>query len=181
MTKYTMNQELKHGLMRQSKRIKALPRRQQKELGAIVALILNYSPLKIHFIILFGSYARNEWVDDIYDKGHITYAYESDYDILVITERATQRKQDELELRLMTYCEDKAWIRTPIALLIHDIDFVNQQLNKRQYFFADIKKEGIVLYSSNEEKLAALHLLVEQLCAQKIAEFGREIGIDKAS
>lgn len=31
-----------------------------------------------------------------------------------------------------------------------------------------------------EQKVKQLHLLVEQLCTQKIAEFGREIGIDKA-
>ena len=36
-------------------------------------------------IILFGSYARGEWVEDIYTEGHITYEYISDFDILVLT------------------------------------------------------------------------------------------------
>jgi hypothetical protein len=36
-------------------------------------------------IILFGSYARGQWVEDIYTEGHITYEYISDFDILVLT------------------------------------------------------------------------------------------------
>jgi uncharacterized protein len=41
----------------------------------------------IAMIILFGSYARGEWVSDEYIKGHITYSYQSDLDIMVIVKK----------------------------------------------------------------------------------------------
>ncbi len=34
-------------------------------------------------IILFGRYACDEWVEDIYTEGHITYEYMSDFDVRV--------------------------------------------------------------------------------------------------
>ena len=36
---------------------------------------------KIDKIILFGSYARGDWVKDMYVEDHITYSYESDLDL----------------------------------------------------------------------------------------------------
>ena len=36
-------------------------------------------------VILFGSFARGDWVHDIYKEDHITYEYASDYDLLIIT------------------------------------------------------------------------------------------------
>ena len=39
-------------------------------------------------IILFGSYARNEWVEEKYDEEH--YKYQSDFDILVIVETKSE-------------------------------------------------------------------------------------------
>ena len=37
-------------------------------------------------IILFGSYSRGNWVEDVYKENGTTYEYKSDYDILVVTE-----------------------------------------------------------------------------------------------
>ncbi|WP_341760926.1 hypothetical protein [Candidatus Tisiphia endosymbiont of Thecophora atra] len=50
----------------------------QERLDNIVREILNVSKHKIAMIILFGSYARGDWVQDKYKKGHITYSYQSD-------------------------------------------------------------------------------------------------------
>jgi len=44
-------------------------------------------------------------------------------------------------------------IKTPISPIVHDIDFINRRLEKAQYFFSDIKKQGIVLYDSGQLKL----------------------------
>jgi hypothetical protein len=37
-------------------------------------------------IILFGSYARGGWVEDVYGEDGVIYEYRSDFDILVVTE-----------------------------------------------------------------------------------------------
>ena len=39
------------------------------------------------------------------------------------------------------------------VILVHDTNFINCQLKKEQYFFSDIKKEGITLYDSGKSKL----------------------------
>ena len=44
-------------------------------------------------------------------------------------------------------------IKTPVSVIVHDIDFINRCLNKAQYFFTDIKKEGILLYNSGKYQL----------------------------
>lgn len=36
-------------------------------------------------VILFGSYAKGEQVEDIYSEKGTTYEYKSDFDILVVT------------------------------------------------------------------------------------------------
>ena len=47
----------------------------KSRLGLIVHEILAAGKDKIAMIILFGSYARGDWVKDIYTEGHITYSY----------------------------------------------------------------------------------------------------------
>jgi HEPN domain-containing protein len=46
--------------------------------------------------------------------------------------------------------EDDPWV----TLIIEPIAVVNKQLEKGQYFFSDIKKEGILLYDSGEYQLS---------------------------
>ncbi|AFB26550.1 MULTISPECIES: nucleotidyltransferase domain-containing protein [spotted fever group] len=38
---------------------------------------------QIVLIILYGSYARGDWVKDMYTEDHTTYSYTSDFDFLV--------------------------------------------------------------------------------------------------
>jgi len=45
-------------------------------------------------------------------------------------------------------------LKTPISLISHDIQFFNRRLRKGQYFFSDIKKEGILLHDSGAFELA---------------------------
>ncbi|MCX4080016.1 nucleotidyltransferase domain-containing protein [Rickettsia rhipicephali] len=49
---------------------------------------------KIALIILYGSYARGDWVKDMYTEDHITYSYTSDFDFLV---------EKKVNLRSMRY------------------------------------------------------------------------------
>ena len=132
-----------------------LPEHKRAELKRITRIIRKQFP-SAHKIILFGSYARGEWVEDIYTEGHITYEYISDFDILVLTRLkktannfSKQNSVDDLIL------QHKA-IKTPVSVIYHSIGQVNHQLKEGRYFFSDIKKEGILLYDSGKLKLGRI-------------------------
>lgn len=101
-------------------------------------------------IILFGSYARGTWVDE----PHTKKGYKSDYDLLVVvndrrlTDFATywSKAQD----RLLHLSE----VQTPVSLIVHSRREVNTALYEGQYFFVDIRRDGIVLYELDDEPLA---------------------------
>jgi predicted nucleotidyltransferase/HEPN domain-containing protein len=95
-------------------------------------------------IILFGSYARGDWVED--QKG----GYFSDYDILVVVSdhRLTDvmdywAKADDHLMRAVTI--DKT-ISAPVNFIVHDLADVNEQLRHGRPFFVDIARDGIALY-----------------------------------
>ncbi len=126
-----------------------LPLNKQIEITNIIRIITEiFIP---EMIILFGSYARNEWVEDKYDEDH--YRYQSDFDILVVIKTQSESAQTKLERDIEDRIEKDEGIRTPASVIVHDIDFVNRRLSKAQYFFTDIKKEGILLFNSNQFEL----------------------------
>ena len=63
----------------------------KERLDVIVQEILAVAKDQVAMIILFGSYAKGTWVRDWYVEGHITYSYESDLDILVVTKSPKHR------------------------------------------------------------------------------------------
>lgn len=123
-----------------------LPEIKQKEILKIVSIINKITPTEI--IILFGSYARNEWVEEKYNEEH--YRYQSDFDILLIVETKSESYQTKFEREVEERIEQDEDIKTPVSVIVHDIDFVNRRLLKAQYFFTDIKKEGVILYNSGK-------------------------------
>ncbi len=135
-----------------------------------MSIIREMAP-KTEMIILFGSYARGDWVEDVTVDGHTTYEYSSDFDILVIVK--SQSLADQIDL--WYDIEEKAGklpVQTPITLIAHDIKFVNAQLEKGQYFFSDIKKEGIILYDSKNCQLSeAKPLTPKQRLGQAKTDF----------
>jgi predicted nucleotidyltransferase len=133
----------------------------KERLDAIVQEILAAARDQVAMIILFGSYAKGTWVRDWYVEGHITYSYESDLDILVVTKSPKYRglKGASFESDLTKRLERKGlrgktfgapWV----TFVVEPIKYLNQQLEKSQYFFSDLKKEGILLYDSGEFTLA---------------------------
>lgn len=60
-------------------------RSHQKIIRQITDIILKTGKDKIAFVILFGSFARGNWVYDYYQENGVMYEYASDYDILIIT------------------------------------------------------------------------------------------------
>ena len=125
-----------------------LPISKQEDIRRITEIIVQkIAPEKE---ILFGSYARGNWVEDRYSEGMITYEYISDYDILVINRQGERRKDYEVQDIVINTFRPK----TPINIIANDIDFVNKDLERNRYFFSDIKKEGIMLYDAGNVALA---------------------------
>jgi predicted nucleotidyltransferase/HEPN domain-containing protein len=123
-----------------------LPAHKQQELTIITQIICDV--VAPEMIILFGSYARGSWVEDKYDETR--FRYQSDFDILVVVETRSESAQAKLEREIEDRLEQETALTTPISIILHDIEFVNRRLSKAQYFFTDIKKEGICLYDSGK-------------------------------
>ncbi len=95
-------------------------------------------------IILFGSHARGDWVEDA--KG----GYFSDFDILIIV-------NDDRLTDMAAYwhgAEDRLLrnpkIKTTPQFIVHTMDDVNAKLTEGQYFFSDIIRDGVMLYELTE-------------------------------
>jgi len=95
-------------------------------------------------IILFGSYARGDWVEDPVGR------YFSDYDLLVVVDREELTDVPEFwaksEDRLLEELASGENLRTPVSLIVHSLDDVNEKLRLGRYFFIDIVREGVVLF-----------------------------------
>jgi predicted nucleotidyltransferase/HEPN domain-containing protein len=129
-----------------------LPPEKRQELKRLKSIILEKAP-QTQFIILFGSHARGDWVDDMYHEDGICYTYQSDFDILVITEDKKSPNKEEIwsDIEKAYYKHNR--LGTPVEIIRHYINDVNKKLRENHYFFSDIKKEGIMLYDSGKFKL----------------------------
>jgi len=124
-----------------------LPTEKQEQLQIVTKAILD--KVQAEMIILFGSYARGDWVEDYQEK----YEYVSDFDILIVTKDKNSAKQvkksRELEEELMAN-EDI----TRTSIIYHSIGFVNDKIERNYYFFVDILKEGVILFDSGKFSLS---------------------------
>jgi predicted nucleotidyltransferase/HEPN domain-containing protein len=95
-------------------------------------------------IILFGSYARGDWVEDPVGR------YSSDYDLLVVVDREELTDVPEFwaktEERLLEELSSGGNLRTPVSLIYHSLEDVNEKLRLGRYFFIDILRDGILLF-----------------------------------
>jgi len=150
-----------------------LPASKQREIEYIVSVIRDEfeqvtgfangkkKHCRILKIILFGSHATGKWVRDPVN------GYLSDYDILVVLN--TDELRDEHKIWMAAESRIQLYIKPPVTLIVHTLHEVNEALSEGQYFFSDIKKEGIELYSGDKRPLAsAKNLTVEQ--RREIAE-----------
>ncbi|WP_176722246.1 HEPN domain-containing protein [Candidatus Thiosymbion oneisti] len=127
-----------------------LPEQKQQELQRAIEIIRE--EVDFDMLILFGSYARGDWVEDL-DPETLLYRYQSDFDLLVVTETPRQASKIEQNSQLAQRLI-KTIHRTPISLIAEDIQFVNRRLRKSQYFYIDILREGVLLYDSGKFQLA---------------------------
>ena len=95
-------------------------------------------------IILFGSYARGDWVEDPVGR------YFSDYDILVVVDHEDLTDVPEFwtktETRLLEELGEGHVLRTQVSPIYHSLEDVNEKLRLGRYFFMDILRDGIVLF-----------------------------------
>jgi predicted nucleotidyltransferase len=117
-----------------------LPQRTRDRLAFVVQVLREAGPVEM--IVLFGSQARGDWVRDL-ENG-----YESDYDLLVVT------KSRDVAEDVALWGKAEARFASmpgmpPVDVIVHDFQFVNDQIKQGQYFFSDIVTEGVLLYTSN--------------------------------
>jgi predicted nucleotidyltransferase/HEPN domain-containing protein len=128
------------------------PKHKREELKLVTEIILEECPTVL-MVIVFGSYARGDWVEDTYVEDGITYEYASDFDILVIV-RSNRIANSTDTWRRAEARARRFPVRTWTNLIVESIETVNNALTRGHYFFTDIRKEGILLYDTGEFKLA---------------------------
>jgi predicted nucleotidyltransferase len=113
-----------------------LPADKQDELQTLTKIIREKVPAEM--IILFGSHARGDWVEDFQENTE----YVRDYDILVITKGRRFAKDSKMwwDLNKIVNSNDE---QTSVTIIQHSIGFVNDKIERNQYFFIDILKEEL--------------------------------------
>jgi len=110
---------------------------------------------KLLKIILFGSYARGDWVEDPVGR------YFSDYDLLIVVNHDDLTDIAEFwektESQLLADLSAGTVLRTPVSLIYHSLDDVNDKLRLGRYFFMDILRDGISLFEEPEHPFVEPH------------------------
>jgi predicted nucleotidyltransferase/HEPN domain-containing protein len=103
-------------------------------------------------VVLYGSYARGDWVDD--PAG----GYKSDYDLLVVVnhEELTDVaeywvKPDEHLLQAYQITHE---LSAPAQFIVHSLADVNHRLTRGRPFFVDIVRDGVALYEAPDHPFA---------------------------
>ncbi|HYC94760.1 MAG TPA: HEPN domain-containing protein [Sphingomicrobium sp.] len=134
-----------------------LPEAKKRELEHVVQLIRDgfaraikhrtqprFRNGKLLKIILFGSYARGDWVEDPVGR------YFSDFDLLIVVDHEDLTDVPEFwaetEDKLLAELSEGKALRTPVSLIYHSLEDVNEKLRLGRYFFIDILREGILLF-----------------------------------
>ena len=147
-----------------------LPAAKQRELKHVVRVLFEEFEQQVRLatqswkkrgrilkVILYGSYARGDWVED--PRG----GYTSDYDILVVVNDA--RLTDPIEYwgsaddRLMRDVTINKAVSAPVNFIVHDLADVNDQLAHGRPFFVDIAHQGVALYEAEGFELVTPRVL----------------------
>lgn len=97
-------------------------------------------------VVLFGSYARGDWVDDPVG------GYRSDYDLLVVvgSDELTDVAEYwmDADAELQNAYEITHQLTAPAHFIVHALGDVNRQLSRGRPFFVDIVRDGVALYEA---------------------------------
>lgn len=133
-----------------------LPEHKQREITKILGIIKDEA--KPEMVLLYGSHARGDWVEDVYVENKAIYSYISDYDFLVVIKKNGQKEYDIVSRIINRSGKFKNSVRP----IVHDVDYVNHGLERGQYFFSDIIKEGVLIFDSKNYILAEARTLSQQ-------------------
>lgn len=141
-----------------------LPASKRRELARVLEIIfaeteqfrdtklsVKRTTSKILKVILYGSYARGDWVEDRLS------GYRSDYDILIVVNSESFAQEQDLWLSLderLLQEQIAHRIETPVIPIIHSLHDVNDQLSRGRPFFVDIARDGRILYEEEGHPLA---------------------------
>jgi len=143
-----------------------LPAAKQRELERVVQVLFEEfeqataiatsdwkKRARILKVILYGSYARGNWVDE----PHTAKGYQSDFDLLIIVNHPKLTDRVEFwataEERLNRELGVTKTLRTPVNFIVHTLQEVNDGLAHGRYFFMDVARDGIALYQSDDSEL----------------------------
>jgi predicted nucleotidyltransferase len=137
--------------------IKHLPKRTQEELNKLLELITRHVPW-CNMVVLFGSYARGGYVlwDEKVEFG-INTSYQSDYDIMVVVSKSGVKHVEDRLRSKVTPKYHAAFAHRRHAspqFIVEYADTLNKELERSQYFFTEIIKDGIKIYDTKAFKLA---------------------------
>lgn len=104
---------------------------------------------KILKIILFGSYSREDWVDEPAN------GYQSDFDLLIIVSHEVLTDVADYWYVAEDKIQRDTSVARPVNIIVHTLEAVNQSLKRGEYFWVDIARDGIVLYELPGSALAA--------------------------
>lgn len=136
-----------------------LPKAKQRELAHVVRVLFEEFAAahaiaghkwkkqgRILKLLLYGSHARGDWVDDPVG------GYRSDYDILIVVndERLIEFEYwAAAEDRLMRDATITGSLTAPVNFIVHSLTDVNGQLERGRPFFVDIVGQGTALYEAD--------------------------------
>jgi predicted nucleotidyltransferase/HEPN domain-containing protein len=163
--------------------LRKLPLAKQRELDAAVGIIQDgfakaistrradrLKNGRILKIILFGSYARGDWVHDPVGR------YFSDFDLLVVVDHEDLTDfefWEDVEKRLLAELSAGA-MRTPVSLIVHSLDDVNWKLEHGRGFFIDIARDGVVLQDTPGVAFSEPHPLPPSTALDEASDYLEE-------
>ncbi len=163
--------------------LRKLPLAKQRELDAAVEIIQDgfakaistrradrLKNGRILKIILFGSYARGDWVHDPVGR------YFSDFDLLVVVDHEDLTDfefWEDVEKRLLAELSAGA-MRTPVSLIVHSLDDVNWKLEHGRGFFIDIARDGVVLQDTPGVAFSEPHPLPPSTALEEASDYLEE-------
>jgi len=145
-----------HNFVVMKKSVNFLPENKRNDLKQLVDLVRR-NIKDVGMVILYGSYARNTYVD--YDQrikfGVPTY-FMSDYDIVILTRKPIGAIEYSLYDKIADafFQHKNRPFHTKPQFINYGIDDFNYALTKAHYFETEIKRQGIILYDSGDYKLA---------------------------
>jgi uncharacterized protein len=135
-----------------------LPARKRRELACVLEILFDEVQTyqahkfsdrktsgKVLKVILYGSYARGDWVEDR------ASGYRSDYDLLIVVNHQHFAEEDDLWHALderLIQAQISRPILTPVVHIVHSLADVSDQLARGRPFFIDVIRDGKILYEA---------------------------------